>query len=564
MKGARKPGILVLAGVLAAGSLCVSPLMEASAFAGKKVQAAATVTPVPLQVSKGIQQVVKLVPELAKTHVAYVGEVDGPGVSGVAVAFAKSASDPDTQSNRAIFDPVTGGLLVLELAPKKAEKPALTDQQASTRALAFVTSLENGNTYQAYEITVKDGLTTVRLVRKINHVLLDDAYDSFVTFDSTGRLVGFRNFNGKSHEKLIPATFPSAQRVISAPQAAQLFMNSQPLELVYLLPEKGMSGQRQEARLVYVIKDGVIKQSHTGGAFDAVNGKRLLESAAPQTSKTAAQAVTINGTGENWSALTAGQAANVVRALFKNEPGKLPLVSFDQTLEDGQVLRYFIWGHFRPDAKNEDKMYELGLYPDAAGSSEKKHIMLVTDAKTGELLRYVSKNDQAKIQAGDGKQVWNAAEATLKRLLPSGPTPLRVSNEGSGGEDKTVLINADPVVNGIPVYREGQTAAEGMYSLLYRGGALEEVILNRSDDLVFPQASKAISQQAAAQHLLKALPLELSYVHLTNPETGAVTWKLAYDLSFRQARAHCFCGPGEKVDTTVQVDAFSGKVTVKE
>ncbi|EST55444.1 hypothetical protein T458_06610 [Brevibacillus panacihumi W25] len=564
MKGARKPGILVLAGVLAAGSLCVTPLMEASAFAGKKVQAAATVTPVPLQVSKGIQQVVKLVPELAKTHVAYVGEVDGPGVSGVAVAFAKSASDPDTQSNRAIFDPVTGGLLVLELAPQKAEKPALTDQQASTRALAFVTSLENGNTYQAYEITVKDGLTTVRLVRKINHVLLDDAYDSFVTFDSTGRLVGFRNFNGKSHEKLIPATFPSAQRVISAPQAAQLFMNSQPLELVYLLPEKGMSGQRQEARLVYVIKDGVIKQSHTGGAFDAVNGKRLLESAAPQTSKTAAQAVTINGTGENWSALTAGQAANVVRALFKNEPGKLPLVSFDQTLEDGQVLRYFIWGHFRPDAKNEDKMYELGLYPDAAGSSEKKHIMLVTDAKTGELLRYVSKNDQAKIQAGDGKQVWNAAEATLKRLLPSGPTPLRVSNEGSGGEDKTVLINADPVVNGIPVYREGQTAAEGMYSLLYRGGALEEVILNRSDDLVFPQASKAISQQAAAQHLLKALPLELSYVHLTNPETGAVTWKLAYDLSFRQARAHCFCGPGEKVDTTVQVDAFSGKVTVKE
>jgi len=564
MKGARKPGILVLAGVLAAGSLCVTPLMEASAFAGKKVQAAATVTPVPLQVSKGIQQVVKLVPELAKTHVAYVGEVDGPGVSGVAVAFAKSASDPDTQSNRAIFDPVTGGLLVLELAPQKAEKPALTDQQASTRALAFVTSLENGNTYQAYEITVKDGLTTVRLVRKINHVLLDDAYDSFVTFDSTGRLVGFRNFNGKSHEKLIPATFPSAQRVISAPQAAQLFMNSQPLELVYLLPEKRMSGQRQEARLVYVIRDGVIKQSHTGGAFDAVNGKRLLESAAPQTSKTAAQAVTINGTGENWSALTAGQAANVVRALFKNEPGKLPLVSFDQTLEDGQVLRYFIWGHFRPDAKNEDKMYELGLYPDAAGSSEKKHIMLVTDAKTGELLRYVSKNDQAKIQAADGKQVWNAAEATLKRLLPSGPTPLRVSNEGSGGEDKTVLINADPVVNGIPVYREGQTAAEGMYSLLYRGGALEEVILNRSDDLVFPQASKAIAQQTAVQHLLKALPLELSYVHLTNPETGAVTWKLAYDLSFRQARAHCFCGPGEKVDTTVQVDAFSGKVTVKE
>lgn len=563
MRGARKPGLLLLAGVLAAGSLCVSPLMEASAFAGKKVQAAATVTPIPLQVSKGIQQVVKLIPELSKTHVVYVGDVDGPGVSGVAVAFAKTASDPDTQSNRAIFDPVTGSLLVLELAPQKAEKPALTDQQASTRALAFVTSMENGNTYQAYEIVVKDGLTTVRLVRKINHVLLDDDYDSFVTFDSTGRLVGFRNFNGKSHEKLIPATFPSAQRVISAPQAAQLYVNSQPLELVYLLPEKGISGQRQEARLVYVIKDGVITQSHTGGAFDAVNGKRLLESAVPQTSKTAAQAVTINGTGENWSALTAGQAANVVRALFKNEPGKLPLVSFDQTLEDGQVLRYFIWGHFRADAKNEDKIYELGLYPDTGSTSEKKHIMLVTDAKTGGLLRYVSKNDQAPIKAGDSKQVWNAAEATLKRLLPSGPTPLRVSNEGIG-EDKTVLINADPIVNGIPVYREGQTAAEGMYSLLYRGGALEEVILNRSEDIVFPQASKAISQQAAAQHLLKTLPLELTYVHLTNPETGAVTWKLAYDLSFRQTSANCFCGPGEKVDATVQVDAFSGIVTVKK
>jgi len=563
MRGARKPGLLLLAGVLAAGSLCVSPLMEASAFAGKKVQAAATVTPIPLQVSKGIQQVVKLIPELTKTHVVYVGDVDGPGVSGVAVAFAKSASDPDTQSNRAIFDPVTGSLLVLELAPHKAEKPVLTDQLASAKALAFVTSMENGNTYQAYEIMVKDGLTTVRLVRKINHVPLDDAYDSFVTFDSTGRLVGFRNFNGKSHEKLVPATFPSAQRVISAPQAAQLYVNSQPLELVYLLPEKRISGQRQEARLVYVVKDGVITKSHSGGAFDAVNGKRLLESSTPQTPKTAAQAVTINGTGENWSALTAGQAANVVRALFKNEPGKLPLVSFDQTLEDGQVLRYFIWGHFRADAKNEDKIYELGLYPDTGSSSEKRHIMLVTDAKTGELLRYVSKNDQAPIKAGDSKQVWNAAEATLKRLLPSGPTPLRVSNEGTG-EDKTILINADPIVNGIPVYREGQTAAEGMYSLLYRGGALEEVILNRSDDLVFPQASKAISQQAAAQHLLKTLPLELSYVHLTNPETDAVTWKLAYDLSFRQSRAHCFCGPGEKIDSTVQVDAFSGKVTVKE
>lgn len=563
MRGAKKPGLLLLAGVLAAGSLCVSPLMEASAFAGKKVQAAATVTPVPLQVSKGIQQVVKLIPELAKTHVVYVGEVDGPGVSGVAVAFAKSASDPDTQSNRAIFDPVTGSLLVLELAPQKAEKPALTDQQASARALAFVTSMENGNTYQAYEIVGKDGLTTVRLVRKINHVLLDDDYDSFVTFDSTGRLVGFRNFNGKSHEKLIPATFPSAQRVISAPQAAQLYVNSQPLELVYLLPEKGISGQRQEARLVYVVKDGVIAQSHTGGAFDAVNGKRLLESAAPQTSKTAAQAVTINGTGENWPALTAGQAANVVRALFKNEPGKLPLVSFEQTLEDGQVLRYFVWGHFRADAKNEDKIYELGLYPDTVSASEKKHIMLVTDAKTGELLRYVSKNDQPPIKATDSKQIWNAAEATLKRLLPSGPTPLRVSNEGTG-EGTTVLINADPIVNGIPVYREGQAAAEGMYSLLYRGGALEEVILNRSEDSVFPQASKAISQQAAAQHLLRTFPLELSYVHLTNPETGAVTWRLVYDLSFRQSRAHCFCGPGEKVDATVQVDAFSGKVTVKE
>jgi len=562
MRGSKKPGFLLLAGVLAAGSLCVTPLMEASA-AVKKVQAAATVTPVPVQVSKGIQQVVKLIPELAKSHVLYVGDVDGPGVSGVAVAFAKSATDPDTNSNRAIFDPVTGSLLVLELASQKAEKPALTDQLASARALAFVTSLENvGNTYQAYEISTKEGLTTVRLVRKINHVPLDNAYDSFVTFDSSGRLIGFRNFNGKSHEKLIPATFPSAQRVISAEQAAQLYINSKPLELVYLLPEGGKSGQRQEARLVYLVKDGVTTQSHTGGAFDAVNGKRLVESATDQAPKAPAQTVTINGTGEKWSALTERQATDVVKSLFKNEPGKLPLVSFDQTLEDGHVLRYFVWGHFRADAANEDKIYELGMYPDGVSSLEKKHIMLVTDAKTGELLRYTSKDGQSQFKPGDRKQLWNAAEATLKRLLPSGPTPLQISDEGT--EADIVQITADRIINGIPVYRAGQRAGEGMYSLLYREGALEEVLLNRYADLVFPQASKAVTPQAATQHLLKALPLELTYVHLTSRETGAVTWKLAYDLSFRQSQAHCFCGPDVKVDATIQVDAVSGKVTVQE
>ncbi|RNB77047.1 hypothetical protein EDM52_00520 [Brevibacillus invocatus] len=557
-KNSRKPLLLVLAGAVAAGSLWVTPIVDVHAAAVKKVQAAA-VTPVPVTITKGIQQVVRLVPELSKRHVVYIGEVDGPGVSGVAIAFAESAKDPNPNGDRAVFDPTTGDLLILELKPQKSEKPAtLTDAQASTKAVAFVTGLQNiGNTYQSREVVTKDGLTTVRLVRKINHVSLDDAYDSFVTFDSTGRLIGFRNFNGKSHEKLIAASFPPATRAISSQQALQRYNESKPLELIYLLPENAPNDKRVEARLVYLVKDGIISQSHTGSALDAMNGKRLLDL------QPSVQTVNLNGTGERWSAMSDSQAADLVRWLFKAEPGKLPLVSFEEKREDGSALRYFIWGYFRQDAANADKQYELGMFPDTVKPEEKKHLMLVTNAKTGEVLRFVSKDEVQKNGKLDKKRDWSTAEEALRRLLPTGPNPILLSDVGN---EQTTLITADMVVNGTPVYREGQRLEEGMYTISIQGmtGAIEEFTVNRPSDMVFQQASKSIPQQAAVNQLLKSYPLELTYVHMIHPETGAVTWKLAYDLSFRQTKAHCFCGGEQKMDATIQVDALTGKVTVKE
>jgi hypothetical protein len=97
-----------------------------------------------------------------------------------------------------------------------------------------------------------------------------------------------------------------------------------------------------------------------------------------------------------------------------------------------------------------------------------------------------------------------------------------------------------------------------------RTGAIEEVTVGAPASLVVPSTSKAISEKEAVNRLLKAFPLELTYIQQTVEQTGATTWKLAYDLSFRQTRSHCFCGGESKVDLIVRVDGLTGEVTVKE
>ena len=105
-----------------------------------------------------------------------------------------------------------------------------------------------------------------------------------------------------------------------------------------------------------------------------------------------------------------------------------------------------------------------------------------------------------------------------------------------------------------------------MYTLKMNAvtGALEELTLASPSVLRTPDKSKAITEQAAVDQLLKAFPLELTYIHQTDAQTCEVTWKLGYDLSFRQTRSHCFCGGEAKVDQTVYVDGITGKVIVKE
>lgn len=561
----RRPAVFALAGALIAVSVCSAPIagMSGVAAAAQGSHAKATgVVPIPVQVSKGVQQLVKLVPELSKRYVVYGGDVDGPGVSGVTVSFANSAADKESRDH-AIFNPQTGSLLALNLEPKTVAKPiVLSDQQARTKAVAFVAGLQAaGNAYQAREVVREGGLTTVRLVRKLNNVVLDDEYDCFVTFDGAGRLIGFLTFNGSLHEKISAASLPSVQRVLSLQQANTRYQQSRPLELVYMLPEMMNETKPTEAKLTYVVRDGVIGQSYTGSALDALTGKRLIEQA--NVPKQLTQTISISGTSENWSALTETDARDMVRMLFHIEPGKLPLATFVEKRDNGQERRFFIWGGFRPEATDQDKQYEIGQFPANVTGKDRRHILLETDGKTGQLIRFVTKDGSEGDANTNKKRDWQMAETLLKRLLPAGTNQMRMQDVGN---ERYTLITADPVVNGIPVYRQGQREEEGMYTLLLnaRTGTVEELTLAKPANMVVPPRSKAINEQAAIKQLLKAFPLELTYIHSKNPQTGAVTWKLGYDLSFRQTRAHCFCGGPGKVDLTVHVDAVTGKVIVKE
>ncbi|MDH6350826.1 hypothetical protein M2298_002784 [Brevibacillus sp. 1238] len=561
----KKTVLCVLTGALAATSLIVVPLAGAStspdkAAASGAVARAQEVVAVPVPVTKGIQTLVRLLPELSARHVVYVGDVDGPGVSGAKVSFALSAAEANKAVDGAIFDSATGNLLKLELAPKAATKPAFpTEQQAKARAQAFVAGLAaSGSTYQAREVTNAGGKLTVRLVRKVNNVALDDAYDNFVSFDAAGRIIAFETFDGRLYEKINPATLPSAQRVLSPAQALTQWKASRPLELVYLLPEQDQPN-RTEAKLAYIVKGGIIANEHTGSAVDAASGKKL---AAPDKLP---QILNVTGTGEKWTAQTEKEARNLLRILFKLETARLPMTILEEKHDNGEAVRYFIWGHFQKDATDQDKKYQIGQFPEGVSKAEGQHIMLVTDAKTGQMQQFIYRqaNEPGAAAKTDKNRDRKTVEMLLKRLVLSGSNQLRVTDIG---DEKYTSLALDPLLGNVPVYRIGQSEEAGMYTVKVNSwtGKIEEVSINRPENVVYPASSKAIKEQAAMDRLLGVLPLELNYIHQRDAQTNAITFKLGYDLSFRQTRSHCFCGANAKIDTTVYVDALTGQTIIKE
>ncbi|MFD2369341.1 hypothetical protein ACFSO0_05135 [Brevibacillus sp. GCM10020057] len=554
----RKPAWYALAGILTAVSLYSPMTVSHEARAAEQVAAA----PVPAPVSKGVQKLVGLIPELTSRYVVYDGEVDGPGVSGVSVTFASSAAEKEKATDRAIFSG-TGDLLKLTLAPKAAEKPvAWTDQQWKDRAAAFVADLKPaGGVYQPRTITREQSQTTVRLVKTWNNVAFEDTYDVLVTFDGTGRLVAFDTFAGKPYEPVDSSSLPSLQKALTAQQAAAKYAESRPLELVYLLPGEYSQAERVQAQLTYVVKDGVVRGAHTGSALDAFSGKRLAELAS--SGKQPVQTIAVNGTGEKWVATTEVQAQDLVRKLAHVEPGKLPLSSFTAAYDNGEERRFFIWGHFSEGTAAEDKQYQMGQFPEGVAAKERLHILLETDGKTGQLLRLAMSTAADGSGKPDKQRDWKTAEAILKRLLPSGTTQLQMRDAGN---ENLTLITADPLVNGLPVYQEGQTSEQGMYTILLdaASGNVKDIQIRRPADWIAPARTSALSEQEAVAAILKTYPLELTYFSQTDPQTQAVTWKLAYDLSFRQSKAHCFCGGEPKVDLTVRVDAVTGKVLTDE
>ncbi|PSJ98397.1 hypothetical protein C7R93_06805 [Brevibacillus fortis] len=553
-----------LSGTLAAATVFTAPLSGADATSPVTVAQAQSVVAVPMHVTKGVQKLVKLLPELSSRYVVYGGDVDGPGVSGVAVTFAQSAAEAESSMDDAIFDGQTGELLRLNLTPKAAAKPAYpTEKQAKTRALAFVAGLQGtGNTYQAREVYKNKDLLTVRLVRVLNNVVLDDDYDCLVSFDASGRIVWFSTFDGRLYEKVSPSSLPSPQRVISADQAVKKWQESRPLELVYLLPIHNHSDQ-VEAKLAYVLKNGIITQQHTGSALDAFSGKRLLPTNTRSTTMPS-KTINVTGTGEKWVAQTEPQARDLLRMLFRVETEKLPLSIYEASYDDGPVLRYFIWGNFGEGVPDADKISRMSTFPEGSSNGEQHHL-LVTDAKTGELLEFSTKvnNPQWSNVKTDKKRDRTEAEKLLKRLTPSGSNQIQITEDGN---ERYTSIVADPLVNGIPVYGINQSVENGMYTIRIDSwtGTWERVNINKPASVKYPARSQALKEQVAMTRLLQTFPLELAYIHQPDYKKGTIIWKLGYDLSFRQTRSHCFCGGEFKVDDTFYVDAITGKVIVNE
>ncbi|AWX58534.1 hypothetical protein AB432_027400 [Brevibacillus brevis] len=555
-----------LSGALAAATVFAAPLSGAGATSPVSVAQAQAVVAVPMHVTKGVQKLVKLLPELSSRYVVYGGDVDGPGVSGVVVTFAQSAAEAESSMDNAIFDGQTGELLRLNLTPKATTKPAYpTEQQAKTRALAFVAGLQGtgtGNTYQAREVYKNKDLLTVRLVRVLNNVVLDDDYDCLVSFDASGRIVWFSTFDGRLYEKVSPSSLPSPQRVISAEQAVRKWQESRPLELVYLLPIHNQSDQ-VDAKLAYVLKNGIITQQHTGSALDAFSGKQLITKNNRATTPPS-QTINVTGTGEKWVAQTETQARDLLRLLFSVETEKLPLSVYEASYDDGSARRYFIWGNFGEGLSDADKISRLATFPEGSSNGEQHHL-LVTDAKTGQLLEFSTKenNPQWSNVKTDKKRDRMEADKLLKRLTPSGSNQILVTEDG---DERYTSIVADPLVNGIPVYGLNQSVEDGMYTIRIDSwtGTWEQVSINKPVSVKYPARSQALKEQVAMTRLLQTFPLELTYIHKPDYEKDTITWKLGYDLSFRQTRSHCFCGGEFKVDDTFYVDAITGKVIVNE
>jgi hypothetical protein len=562
----RKSAAVFWTGALTAASLLVSPVAAANPGSqphAESAQGQKAPVPVPAPVSKGIQHLVRLVPELASRFVVYSGPVDGPGISGEAVTFAFTRAGAEESRDKAVFDPQTGDLLSMEITPEQPNTgPVLGDQQVIAKASAFLSRLHpHGLSYHPRAVTRQGELRTVRFVRTIRNVPLDDGYDCFVTVDQSGRIVGFRTFDGALYQKWSPASFPSAQRIMSPATAKQRYVQSHPLEPVYLLPSPYDGRTPVEARLVYAIRDGVVRGPHSGSALDAVKGSRLAASRQQAEVRT----LTVTGTGEAWTARTEAEAQELVRRALGADVQKLPVTVYTDARDSGEQHRFFIWGFFDEGVGDRDKAYALGQFPRDVSPALRTHVLLETDAASGRLIRVVLDDGLHGGRPTDKKRDWAAATALLERLLPAGTHKLRVQD--TGGENRT-WITADPVVNGIPVFWEDEREEEGAYTISVNplDGSIQEVSLALSDwaAVRYSSPAAAVSEQQAVQALLAAYPLELVYVRGDRPHTDGQTWQLAYDLSFRQSRSHCFCGVEEKVDLTVYVDGHTGTVVVRE
>jgi hypothetical protein len=567
MRVYRKPAAVFWTGALTAASLLVSPVAAANPGSQPNAKPAqeqnAVPVPIPAQVSKGIQHLVRLVPELASRFVVYTGPVDGPGVSGEAVTFAFTRNGAEESGDMAVFDPQTGNLLSMEIAPEQTNSTAvLGDQQVIAKASAFLSRLHpHGLSYHPRAVTRQGELRTVRFVRKINNIPLDDGYDCFVTVDKSGRIVGFRTFDGALYQKWSPASFPSAQRIMSRTTANQRYAQSRPLEPVYLLPSQYDGRAPVDARLVYAIRDGVVRHPHSGSALDAVKGSRLTASRQQAEVRT----LTLTGTGEAWAALTEAEAQELVKRALGEDVKKLPVAVYTDLRDNGEQHRFFIWGYFDESVGDRDKAYALGQFPRDLSPELRTHVLLETDAASGRLIRAVLDDGVNGETKTDKKRDWASATALLKRLLPAGSHTLRVQD--TGGENRT-WITADPVINGIPVFWESEREDEGTYTISVNplDGSIKEVSLGlpARANVRYPSPAAAVSEQKAVQSLLASYPLELVYVRGDRPHTDGQTWQLAYDLSFRQSRSHCYCGGEAKVDLTVYVDGQTGTVVVQE
>ncbi|EMT52202.1 hypothetical protein I532_11134 [Brevibacillus borstelensis AK1] len=575
----RKHALRLCAGTVITASLLSFPF--ASPGQASAAKAAAAVTPVPVAISKGIQNVTRLIPELRNGSVVYDGPVDGPGVSGDRVSFIMAGNKDGEPQDQAIFDSQSGNLLVLELKPSGAsthQTGLLTEEVVRSRAAAFLYGLHPfGKSYEARDVTRQDGTRqggirqdemdqdgtfTVRFVRKHNQVALNDSYDCLVTVDATGRIIGFRTLNGALYEPIDHKEMPSPQRVLSMTTAHQRFAESKPLELMYMLPDQAApvseaEARQPQARLVYAIKGGIVEGPHTGSAIDAFTGKRMQ---APQKKP---QMVSLAGKGSYAALKTEAEVKAFAKEIARADVDKWPLSVISKNMENGEQHRIYIWGMFAKDVADQEKPYHLGNFPDDAKGENRYHLLVEVEAKTGKLISMKQNDGTSPRKKNDKSRDLKSALSLIEKLLPAGTRQFRVVD--AGNEERSIWL-ADPVVGGLPVAKSGQTAEEGAYVVevnpLY--GSIRELRTEPYDQVKFPERTQAISEQAALNALLQAYPLELVYVKQQSKREDKPEWKLVYDLSFRQSRAHCFCGPDLRVDTTVYVDALTGKVIVDE